>query len=313
MPQGLRSAVRAGVAGMLVAALLSGASCSTPPQRAGVQSLAFDVHWPLIDPSDETPPKTRPLLKGRLTIRPDELGTPRARMVIGLVLTRPHEEEDRTRWNGALAYREYDWMRHVRVWDEDRKWLYPNLAYLFKLHGVDREERYGGWDPGKDVDNDFGAVLVRKYDAAGGEEHPDTKGRPLVSAAWHEVGAADAGKLTVCHTVKSDDFTIHLTGGKPPHRGGLKVWFVYGDFMGHRVPKGWPDAPEFDGGAVAFFRVDWHYAPGQPFSPVAVQEVPPGNTNFDWKRWIARPEEAAKPGAKARLSERDGASGGQGR
>jgi hypothetical protein len=234
-------------------------------------------------------------------------------MVIGLTLTRPHEEEDRARWNGALAYREHDWMRHVRVWDAERKWLYPNLAYLFKLHGADREERYGGWDPGKDVDNDFGAVLIRRYDAAGGEEHPDTKGRPLVSAAWHEVGAENADKLTVCHTVKSDDFTVHLTGGEQSNQGRVKVWFVYGDFMGHRVPKGWPDALEFDGGAVAFFRVDWRYAPGEPFSPVAVQEVPPGNTNFDWKRWIARPEKSAKPVAKARLSERDDGSDRQGR
>ena len=58
-------------------------------------------------------------------------------------------------------------MRYVRVWDKDNRWLWPNLPYLLRLHGTERVERYGGVDPGKGVDNDFAAVLMRKYDESG--------------------------------------------------------------------------------------------------------------------------------------------------
>ncbi len=36
-----------------------------------------------------------------------------------------------------------------------------------ECHGKARFERYGGVDPGKGVDNDFAAVLIRAYDATG--------------------------------------------------------------------------------------------------------------------------------------------------
>ncbi|MHC4201399.1 MAG: hypothetical protein ACYSU0_15520, partial [Planctomycetota bacterium] len=74
---------------------------------------------------------------------------------------------------------------------------------------------------------------------------------------------------------------------------------------GRRAPKGWSDAPEFDGGTVAFFRIDWRYAPGEPFHPVATQETPREHTGFDWRRWIGRPEQSAKPVGKARLVDRE--------
>ena len=53
-------------------------------------------------------------------------------------------------------------MKAVRVWDARNQWLWPNLAYLLKLSGLERVERYGGVDPEKGVDNDFSALLIRK-------------------------------------------------------------------------------------------------------------------------------------------------------
>ncbi|HUT88525.1 MAG TPA: hypothetical protein VMY37_03455 [Thermoguttaceae bacterium] len=305
----LRRALRLAAAGAVAAGLLCGASCSDPgtggegpkpaiqvesPQPTP-QTAEFAIHWPLVDPVEAGPPNAKALLNGRLTVLPDKLDTADAQLRISLTLTRPDDEAHREFWNESLAYRDLGWMRYVRVWDDDQKWLYPNLAFLFKLHGVDREERYGGWDPGKRVDNDFGAVLIRKYDAAGEKEHPDTASRPLVSAGWHAVGAEDAGKRTVVHRAESDVFTVHLVDGDPPYEGRLKIWFVYADFMGHRLPEAWPKELEFAGGSIAFFGVEWHYEPGTPFDLVLTQERPPGHTGFDWREWVGRKERSERP------------------
>lgn len=308
-------------AGLLSLAVLCGGACSNrgdtggksraptidaaaPQSDLGAQALDFDVRWPLVDPADQKPPTTKVLLTGRLSVEPCKLDTPEARIRIRLTLTRPHDEAHREFWNESLMYREFGWMRYVRVWDEDEKWLYPNLAFLFTLHGVDREERYGGWDPGKHVDNDFGAVLIRKYDAAGEKEQADTATGPLVSADWHTVGANGAVKRTIAHLAESDVFTVHLAEAEPPYEGRIKVWFVYGDFLGHRVPQSWPKEPEFNGGSIAMFHVDWQYQPGTSFQPVLTQHTPPEHTGFDWREWIGRTEPSEKPMGEARLVDR---------
>jgi len=267
------------------------------------ETLRFDVHWPLVDPAAEKPRKTRPLLEGWLTVRPERLDTSEARMVIRLTLARPEDDKHRRFWNASLAYDEYDWMEYVRVWDNDNQWLYPNLAFLFKLHGTDRIERYGGWDRGNEEDNDFGAVLIRKYGTSGKQEHPDTDRGPLVSAAWHAVGAEDAGTYTIVHRAQSDEFTIHLVEDEPPYGGRIKVWFVYGDFMGHRAPESWPAELELNGGAIAFFHIDWRYQPGKPFRPVIVQQTPE-HTGFDWSEWVGRKAESEEPLGRAKLMDR---------
>ena len=53
--------------------------------------------------------------------------------------------------SGIRSWRfpQYDWMQYVRVWDADHRWLWPNLPYLLRLHGIERVERYGGIDPGE--------------------------------------------------------------------------------------------------------------------------------------------------------------------
>ena len=315
---GLRRAIRLAAAGALSLALLCGASCSDrdaggegpkpaieveSPQPTA-QTLEFAIHWPLSDPVEAKPANTKALLNGQLAVLPDRLDTPDAQLRISLTLTRPDDDAHREFWNESLAYRELGWMRYVRVWDDEERWLYPNLAFLFKLHGVDREERYGGWDPGKRVDNDFGAVLIRRYDASGQEENPDTASQPLVSADWHAVGVEDASKRTVVHRAKSDVFIVHLVEGEPPYEGHLKIWFVYADFMGHRMPEAWPKELEFAGGAIAFFHVDWQYEPGTPLQTAITQERPPGNTGFDWREWVGRKEPSESPVGEPRLVDR---------
>ena len=267
------------------------------PARSTGETRQFHVNWPLDDPGKARPP-AKYLLKGELHVRPEGLGTPDARLVISLTLTRPDDDDTRILWNTQTLFPEYGWIHRLRVWDPRREWLWPNLAYLFRLHGRDRHERYGGWDPGKKVDNDFGAVLIRKYGAAG-TASPDS---PLVSANWQTPGARETNKYTVVHFVKSDDLTVHLAGEGGPSRGVLGVWFVYGDFMKAPVPKGWPKAKEFAGGTVAYFHVAWERRPGKPLGLRITRKVPPP-TGFDWRKWVGRKSEAAKPVGKSKLTD----------
>jgi hypothetical protein len=194
-------------------------------------------------------------------------------------------------------------MDRVRVWDTEDQWLYPNLPFLFRLHGIDRIDRYGGWDPGKNVDNDFGAVLIRKYRGLDGPEHPDTVSGPLVSAAWHAADGADTHRRAVVHQAETDAFTIHLVDEQPPYHGRVKLWLVYGDFMGEPVPRTWPAEPEFDGGTIAFFHIDWHYEPGSPLVPVLTPQTPE-HTGFAWQQWVGRRAESELPTGTAKLTDR---------
>jgi len=281
-----------------------GGSVSPSPEN---RPLGFDVYWPLVDPSEEPSPMRKPLLTGQVTVRPEGLGAPDsrdARMIISLTLTRPADEASRRRWNTKLAFPQYRWMRQLRFWDQEHKWLWPNLAFLFKLHGVDRQDRYGGWDPGHKVDNDFAAVLIRKYDAAGSQEHPDTRARPLVSAGWRSVDAENAGRHTVAHVAACEEFTVHLADGRGPHAGRVKVWLIYADFMRRPVPATWPQEPEFDGAAIGFFHIDWRWQPGGPLVAAITQHRPPGHTDFGWREWVCRISGSFEPFGEARLADR---------
>ena len=103
----------------------------------------------------------KPLLHGCVILRLEALPDRSLAARLRIILSRPSDETGRQFWNSRLAFPEYDWMRYVRVWDTSHQWLWPNLAYLLRLHGLERVERYGGVDPGKGVDNDFAAVLIR--------------------------------------------------------------------------------------------------------------------------------------------------------
>jgi len=261
-----------------------------------VTNLGFAIHWPLREPS--TPPsKDRPLLHGEVSAKLAGQDT----LNIVVRITRPSNEQQRIFWNTTLAYPQHnDWMSAVRVWDNNQQWLWPNLPYLFRISGLQRIDRYGGWDPGHRVDNDFAAVLIRAYGASG-EELPATAERPLVSAEWYPDDIApntEPDIHTVVHAARSDMFTIPLQA----ERGTLGVWLIYADFFGSPVPRNWPKAREFDGGILKFFIVTWTKYPQQGYAIQIEERLPPGPTRFDWKRWIDRPTANDIPDAPPRLS-----------
>ena len=83
-------------------------------------------------------------------------------------------------------------------------------------------------------------MLIRKYDADGNVESPDTKTTPLVSAEWQAVPPAPTDLHTVVHTARSDEFVIHLGDGQDFDRGKTKIWLIYADFLGSWPPLSWP-------------------------------------------------------------------------
>jgi hypothetical protein len=219
------------------------------------------------------------------------------------MITRPSTEADRLAWNKALAFADIAWMSEMRVWDADEKWLWPNLPFMLRLLGEERVERYGGVDPGKDVDNDFAAVLVRRFDAAGAES-ADTREAPLVSAEWYPVDVERGDAKRIVHAARSDEFIVHLGDRSGSSRGKLKVWLIYADFLGHLVPRSWPQTPEYAGGILSYFELDWEQSPGRPLRANIRNTKPPAATGFDWERWVRRPPESHRSTATFRLSNR---------
>lgn len=143
----------------------------------------FDIFWPPIDPEAARTGVRRPLLHGNIAIE-DAIATgDDCALDITVTITRPSTESDREFWNSQLEFANLPWMDEVRVWDSAAKWQWPNLPFLLRRSGIERVDRYGGVDPGKRVDNDFAAVIVRKFDAEGIESR-STQDAPLVSAAW---------------------------------------------------------------------------------------------------------------------------------
>jgi hypothetical protein len=263
----------------------------------------FNIYWPPKDPDEAAAQSVQPLLKGTLSLVADRhvQGATALRLVV--TLRRPSEEADRSHWNSVLAYSNVAWMEEVRVWDAEHKWLWPNLPYLLRLPGKERVERYGGMDPGKHVDNDFAAVLIRKYDASGGAESAETKDSPLVSAEWHPAGAAGADGHAVVHAARSDEFVLHVGKTAGPDRGRVKVWLVYADFLWARPPRTWPKAKEFAGGILAFFEIDWAAAPNRPCQGAVRAKRPQESTGFDWAKWVVRKPDSDRSEAQARLSD----------
>ena len=274
--------------------------------------MDFDINWPPTSLDLRKRPR-RSLLAGQLRLRGDSSHATDPKMIITLVLTRPHDadaDRDRKFWNSETAFRQYkSWMPYVRGRDaKGKEWLWPNLAYLFKLHGTDRVERYGGWDRGHNADNDFGGILIRKYNPSGAAE----PGQPLVSADWHAAGADESLLSDVVHSAESDSFTLHPEDSARPCSQLARVWFIYGDFMTWRAPwkyaagpmKGRPLKKEYAGGIIAQFRIDWSYTPGQPFELTVTPETPHDDTGFNWIKWIAREAEWDTPKARPTLTDR---------
>lgn len=266
----------------------------------------FRISWPPQDPQEENPASAKPLLRGNLAVeaKSAEGGGAEVRLVV--TLRRPSEEADRKFWNSQLEFPGIGWMDEVRVWDADGRWLWPNLPYLLRLPGQERVERYGGMDPGKHVDNDFAAVLIRKFDAQGKTEAPETKDSPLVSAEWHAVGRNAANRYAVVHAAKSDAFVLHLGGQNKSACGRLKVWLIYADFLGFRPPNRWPKTREWAGGILAYFEIDWETSPDPRCRGTVRLKRPEEGTGFPWSKWVVRPAGSRESRAQFRLSDLPG-------
>ena len=260
----------------------------TDAQSLDHTACAFDIYWPPRDPQEKSPALKNPLLRGNLTLDAKQTARDAVELRLVVTLTRPSQEVDRQFWNSELAFADIGWMDEVRVWDADKKWLWPNLPYLLRLPGKERIERYGGMDPGKHVDNDFAAVLIRKYDACGKVESPETKDMPLVSAQWHAQDMADTDRNTVMHVAQSDPFLLHLGAENEPARGKLKVWLIYADFFGASSPRTWPKAREWKGGVLAYFEIDWQTSPSHACRGIVSHKRPQHSTRFDWDEWVVR-------------------------
>jgi hypothetical protein len=283
---------------------VGGSDDTAPVSPQDSPTVAFGIYWPPQDPALAGGAKTRALLTGRVTVRVQNEAASGCTASLRLTLTRPSDEPSRQFWNSRLAFPEYDWMSYVRVWDAEQRWLWPNLAYLLRLHGKERVERYGGVDPGKGVDNDFAAVLIRKHDATGQGESDATKKEPLVSAEWHPIGATAVDKQTVVHEVESDEFTLHLGKLGEEHHGRAGIWLIYADFLGARPPPAWPKEPEYAGGILAYFELRWTVKADGGHDLKIEQLTPQRSTRFDWERWTSRTRTSPDSKRTAKLSDR---------
>ena len=272
------------------------------PPPPPLQVLDFGLYWPPQDPAE--PPVGEPILLGNLFLREKETPNKPRVLTVSIDLTRASDEDHREMWNDRLAFRQHDWMSRVRVWDADEKWLWPNVPYLLRVHGKNRVERYGGIDPGKGVDNDFAAVLIRAYDPSGTEESASTRNTPLVSAEWYPVGVERVDGRSIVHSARSDTFTLTAAGGEP-RQGRFAVWLIYADFMGSPAPLTWPKKLEWAGGILAYFEIDWSISPGGVFHVKTQQKTPPGDTGFDWQAWIGPSDGDPAARAVARLAVTD--------
>jgi hypothetical protein len=259
---------------------------------ASTNLLGFEITWPVTDPG-VTNKATHPLLLGEL--HAEQTGDV---LTVNITLTRPDDEAHRASWNRTLFYREYDWMSALRVWDLRKQWLYPNLAFLFTIHGDERVGRYGGWDKGHKNDNDFGGLFLRKYEADGNEASA-TKTNSLVTARWHPVTDRSYDKFSVLHQARSEAMTLRLNSSE----GRADLWLVYGDFMKSPAPPSWPKEEEFCGGILAFFQIAWKKNQHSKFTITLSQKRPEKSTGFDWEDWIGRYSEESKVNALPVLRE----------
>lgn len=291
-----------------VGALLAiGCNKATPEPRLPIlqaTSSPFAIHWPPVDPDSKVTVAKPPLLKGELAVRAEPADGALPALNATVTIERPAAEADRVYWNETLAFADIPWMHEVRVWDADQKWLWPNLPFIFRLSGRERIERYGGVDPGKQVDNDFAAVLIRKFDADGLEESAETKDAPLVSAEWHSIDGPRGDGRTIRHRAQSDKFVVAFGGPGEPQRGMLKVWLIYADFLGHRPPPTWPRSPEYAGGILAYFEIDWETVDGSLRASVRHLK-PTTGTGFNWPAWVRPGASGHESTAVFRLSNRD--------
>ena len=236
----------------------------------------FRVDWPPRSPTNNKRVRNAPFLNGTIFVSTEQRDQAEE-MNLRIELKRENSATGRERWNDQLAFPEFDWMSRVRVWDDDEQWLWPNLPFLLRAHGVERQQRYGGVDPGSGIDNDFAAVVVR---AASMPSEP-----ALITAEWFAPPVGPVDKHTVIHSAVSDDLHA-VIDSRDEQQGSFGVWLIYADFIGYRPPVSWPEEPGFDGGILAYFSIDWEWAKGKIEIVNVVNETPPSATGVNWGEWF---------------------------
>lgn len=270
---------------------------SNPPLDGSTHT--FDIYWPPQAPESKTTSGRTPLLRGAISVDESQTKDQSSSLRIAVTITRPSDEDARGYWNSHLAFADVPWMDEVRVWDLDSQWQWPNLPFLLRRHGQERVERYGGVDPGKLVDNDFAAVLIRSFAADGTTETPGTLHQPLVSAEWRGNVAGTTDIHTLVHVARSETFEVQV-GALDEHTSGLlKLWIIYADFLGSRPPAKWPREPEWAGGILTYCEIRWEKLPRASCSGTVRFLTPPAATGFDWEKWSDDPHAPAR----ARLSD----------
>ena len=242
---------------------------------ANSHQVDFPIYWP--PDAGERAANRTPLLNGNLRV---SIGKIDGEDILNVraELTRPESEQDRERWNQQLAFPEYDWMSRVRVWDKSKQWLWPNLPFLLRAHGIERQQRYGGVDPGKGVDNDFAAIVLKAIDSGGNESPTET-----LSAEWHGAPSGPVSKHSIVHQAVSDDLQLAIA-----NQSKFAAWIIYADFLDSPPPRNWPDEPEFNGGILAYFtiRIDADENGDGPIIEAAFEQ-PTASTGIDWEQWRA--------------------------
>jgi hypothetical protein len=74
----------------------------------------------------------------------------------------------------------------------------------------------------------------------------------------------------------------------------VRVWDA-DRYFGERAPRRWPREPDFAGGPLAYFVVDWD---PQSNAMPRIEASRPELTGFDWTAWIDRDSEVASAVAK---------------
>lgn len=242
------------------------------------KTTSFRVDWPPKDPADSRQLRSPPLLSGELVVSTG-LQADKPRLNVRIELVRADTESDRLRWNRNLKFPEYDWMSRVRTWDREQKWLWPNLPFLLRAHGIERQQRYGGVDPGKGIDNDFAAIVIRSLDSGQNDV-------ALITAEWHPPQGDFVDRRSVVHRALSDDLQWQIPDSKLS--GELGVWLIYADFLEFSPPDSWPSEPEFDGGILSYFSIRWQKNDLGIVEIVDSENViPPNATGVNWKEWLS--------------------------
>ena len=259
----------------------------------------FDIYWPPREVKLDESPNDQPLLRGELTIQEALATRTTSEIQVQMTLTRPSEEAERAYWNSKLSFADIEWMEEVRVWDRNDGWIWPNLPYLLRRNGKERVERYGGVDPSKHVDNDFAAILIRKFTADGTVESLETKDEPLVSAEWLPLNEKPTTIHSIVHQANSDTFQLHV-GEKRGEEGKIKLWLIYADFLGAKPPATWSQEREWAGGVLSYCELNWKKLNGDPLHVDVTFKPPSEGTRFAWWLWSRNNADAT-----ARLTDED--------